>query len=106
MVRTWREPGVWQRAHEFVMQVYELAEAFPSTEKYRLVDQLCRSAISIPANIAEGHARHTTKEYIQLLYTARGSLEEARYHLLLARDLGYLTLEAYQQAEGPRRRSG
>ncbi len=99
MVRTWRELGVWQKAHKLVLQIYELVEAFPSKEKYRLVDQLCRSAISVPANIAEGHGRHTTKEYIQFLYNARGSLEETRYHLLLARDLGYLTLEAYEKAE-------
>jgi four helix bundle protein len=55
-----------------------------------LIDQLCRSAASVPANIAEGTGRKTLNEYIQYLYNARGSFEETRYHLILARDLNYI----------------
>ena len=66
-------------------------------QRYRLVDQICRSATSIPANIVEGQSRNTTKEYLQFLYNARGSLEEIRYHLLLAKDLGYLALDRYKE---------
>ena len=64
-----------------------------------MVDQITRSASSVPANIAEGQARQTTKEYIQYLYNARGSLEETRYHLLLAKDLDYLSQEDYDNLE-------
>jgi four helix bundle protein len=60
---------------------------------------LCRAAASVPANIVEGQARQTTKEYIHFLYNARGSLEETRYHLLLAKDLKLLDLDAYAKLE-------
>ena len=81
---------VWQRAHELVLEIYRVTERFQNSERFRLVDQLCRSVASIPANIAEGKGRNTLKEYIQFLYNARGSLEETKYHLLLAKDLSYL----------------
>jgi four helix bundle protein len=55
--------------------------------------------MSVPANIVEGQSRQTTKEYVQFLYQARGSVEETRYHLLLARDLGYLEANGYEPLE-------
>lgn len=82
---------VWQKSHQLVIDMYKIVSDFPDEEKFRLTDQLCRSAASIPANIAEGKGRNTINEYIQFLYTARGSVEETKYHLLLARDLGYLS---------------
>jgi len=63
------------------------------------VDQLCRAAASVPANIVEGQSRQTTREYIHYLYNARGSLEETRYHLLLARDLGILQTGEHDHLE-------
>jgi len=81
---------VWQRAHGLVLEIYKVTERFPNTERFRLTDQLCRSAASVPANIAEGKGRNTRKEYVQFLYNARGSLEETKYHLILSKDLGYL----------------
>lgn len=63
------------------------------------MDQLCRAAASVPANIVEGQSRQTTREYIQFLYNARGSLEETRYHLLLAKDLGFLKEDDYNALE-------
>ena len=72
---TWRDLEVWQRAHVLVLKIYRLTAAFPQEEKFRLADQLCRAAISVPANIVEGQARQTTKEYLQFLYHARGSVE-------------------------------
>jgi len=84
------ELKVWQEAHKLVLKVYKITKDFPKEERFRLIDQLCRSAASIPANIAEGQSRQTTKEYLQFLYTARGSVAETKYHLLLAKDLGYL----------------
>lgn len=71
--------------------------SFPPEERFRLADQICRSAISVPANIVEGQSRQTTKEYLQFLHHARGSVEETRYHLLLARDLGYMGSDGYME---------
>ena len=82
-----------------VLEVYRSAAAFPASEKFGLVDQLKRAASSIPANIVEGQSRHTTKEYLQFLYNARGSLEEVRYFLLLSRDLQFLSQQQYAAIE-------
>ena len=87
------ELEVWQKAHRLVLKIYKLTADFPNAERFRLTDQLCRSASSIPANIAEGKGRNSRKEYVQFLYIARGSLEETKYHLILSRDLGYLSPE-------------
>jgi len=87
---------VWNKAHQLTLKIYEITEKFPSEEQYRLTDQICRSASSIPANIVEGQARQTTKEYIQFLYNARGSLAETKYHLRLAKDLEYIEEEKYE----------
>lgn len=86
---------VWQLAHEFVLKIYKLTNKFPKTEKFRLTDQLCRSASSVAANIVEGNSRRHSKEYIQFLNTAYASLEETKYHLLLSKDLGYLSDKDY-----------
>lgn len=84
---------VWQLSHRLVLEI--LTRKFPSEEKFSLTDQIRRSASSVPTNIAEGNERKTKKEFIQFLYTSKGSLAETKYHLLLARDLGYMTNEEY-----------
>lgn len=91
---------VWRKAHQMTLKTYKAAEGFPQKERYRLTDQLCRSAASVPANIAEGTGRNTLKEYVQFLYTARGSIEETKYHLILSRDLGYLSSEGFDNLLG------
>ena len=98
-MESWKELKVWQKAHSLVLQIYSLTARFPNTERFRLTDQLCRAAASVPANIVEGQSRQTTKEYIHFLYNARGSLEETRYHLLLAKDLELLDLDTYARLE-------
>ena len=98
-MNNWKELKVWKKAHEMVIKIYGVTKTFPPEEIYRLVDQICRSASSVPANIVEGQSRNTTKEYLKFLYNARGSLEETRYHLLLSRDLGYLDLKRYDDLE-------
>jgi four helix bundle protein len=95
----WKELEVWKLSHEMVLDVYRLTSYFPDHEKFRLTNQLCRAASSVPANIVEGNARYSRKEYIQFLVTARASLEETRYHSLLAKDLCYLELVDYEQVE-------
>ncbi len=98
-MKTWKDLEVWRKAHTLVLKLYEIVADFPPEERFRLVDQLCRAAASVPANIVEGQSRQTTKEYIQFLYNARGSLEETRYHLLLAKDLGFLKEDDYNALE-------
>jgi four helix bundle protein len=75
---------------DMVVQVYRLTAAFPATETYRLTAQVTRSAASVPANIAEGNARGTTRDYAHFLAIAKGSLMETETFLLLAVRLGYL----------------
>ncbi len=96
---SWRNLVVWQKAHEAVLMVYRATKGFPSDERFRVTDQLCRAAASIPTNIAEGKGRGSAAEFRQFLIIARGSTEETRYLLLLAKDLGYLTDSAYSDLE-------
>ncbi len=78
----------------------ELIPRLPKEERFALTDQIRRSAQSIPANIAEGYGRFYYQENIRFCYIARGSLEETRSHLILAREMGYLTPDLVQKAEG------
>lgn len=88
---------VWQKAHKFVLNVYSVSSRFPTDEQFGLRHQLRRSAVSIPANICEGSKRHYTKEFIQFLHVAKGSLGESEYYILLAKDLGYMALTEYNE---------
>ncbi len=80
---------VWQKAHAWVLSVYRLSEGFPSKENFALTSQLRRAAMSVPANIAEGFKKRGTRDKLRYFNIAQGSLEESRYFLILARDLGY-----------------
>jgi len=87
--RNFRDLVVWQKAHEFVLAVYQLTESFPDREKFGLSHQMRRAAVSIPANIAEGFGKRSQAEKARFLNIAEGSLEESRYYLILTHDLGY-----------------
>ena len=87
---TFEDLLVWQKAHQFVLKVYRATVVFPKAELYGLVSQFRRSAVSIPANIAEGFKRTSKTEKIRFLNIVQASLEESRYVLILSRDLGYL----------------
>ncbi|MDQ3331145.1 MAG: four helix bundle protein, partial [Planctomycetota bacterium] len=78
---------VWQKAHALVLTIYRTTESFPRTETYGLTSQLRRSAVSIPANIAEGFRKRGRSDKARFLNISQGSLEETRYYLILARDL-------------------
>jgi four helix bundle protein len=80
---------VWQKAHQFVLSVYKLSDNFPNKEIYGLISQIRRAAISIAANIAEGFKKKTKPDKVKYMNIAQGSLEECRYYLILANDLGY-----------------
>jgi four helix bundle protein len=80
---------VWQKSMSLVTNVYSLTRSFPSDERFGLTSQMRRAAVSIPSNIAEGHARHTTKEYVLFVSHAEGSTAELQTQLRIAIDLGY-----------------
>ena len=86
-----RDLVVWQKVMDLAVQIYKLAGHFPPTETYRLTAQITRSAASVPANIAEGHARATAREYAHFLAIAKGSLMETETFLMLSVRLGYLS---------------
>jgi four helix bundle protein len=87
---------VWQRSHQLVLKVYEVTASFPRGEQYGLTSQLRRAASSVPANIAEGCGRDGNAELARFCRIAAGSLTEVEYHLLLAKDLGFLGAEHHQ----------
>jgi four helix bundle protein len=87
--RTFEDLIVWQKAHEFVLAVYEFTEVFPKSESYGLTSQLRRAAISIAANIAEGFKKSGKADKARFMNIGQGSIEECRYYLILARDLRY-----------------
>ncbi|MFQ5696445.1 MAG: four helix bundle protein [Terriglobia bacterium] len=93
MLKSFRELEVWQKAHALALDVYRVTEGFPDRERFGVVAQLRRAATSIPANIAEGFGRRTTRELLQCLTISNGSLEETRYFLILGSDLNYMTQE-------------
>jgi len=80
---------VWQISIDFVTSIYKLTKDFPKTEIYGLTNQMRRAAVSIPSNIAEGAARNSTKEYIQFLYIALGSVSEIDTQLIISKNLGF-----------------
>jgi len=98
-VKSFRDLRIWQTAMDLVQLVYELVRSLPREERFVLGDQMRRAAISIPANIAEGHSRRHTREYLQHLAIARGSLAELLTLALIAEQLGYATREAVTAIE-------
>ncbi|TYB35360.1 MAG: four helix bundle protein [Flexistipes sinusarabici] len=94
--RSWNDLIVWQKAHNLVLEIFEIVKTFPNEEKYCIVSQIKRSVYSVPANIVEGHSKNSNKDFIKYLYIARGSAEELKYFLLLSRDLEYLENSVYE----------
>ena len=87
--RTFRDLWAWQKAHHLTVSLYQLTSKFPRHEIFGLASQLRRSAVSVPANIAEGFKRFGKPEKIRFLNIAQASLEECRYYLILTNDLSY-----------------
>lgn len=95
-ITSFEDLRVWQDSHGLALEIYKLTRLFPKEETYGITSQLRRCSSSVPANIVEGFYRHTTREFIQFLYNARGSAGEVIYFLVLARDLGYISLYIYK----------
>lgn len=92
----YKELIVWQKSIALVKQIYRVTQSFPSEEKFGLVSQLRRAAVSIPSNIAEGQARRTTGDYIRFVSMAEGSLAEVEIQLIIAVELEFCSkLDTY-----------
>lgn len=89
-VRSYRDLIAWQKAMDLVAEIYSSTQVFPKAEMYGLVSQLRRAAVSVPSDIAEGHARQSTGEFRQFLGHALGSVAELDTQILIGEKLGYL----------------
>ena len=95
--RSFKNLILWQKAHALVLEIYKITPSLPKSEQFGIINQIQRSATSLPANIAEGYGRVSTKEKIRFLYIANGSLEETRYFLILSQHLNYSPTEKIQE---------
>ncbi|HEV2803413.1 MAG TPA: four helix bundle protein [Chthoniobacterales bacterium] len=91
--QNYKDLVVWQKGIASAKAIYQLTSTFPAEEKFGLVSQMRRAAVSIPSNIAEGQARHTTGEFIQFISHAEGSTAELETQLILSIELGFATQE-------------
>ena len=89
-IQSYRDLVVWQKSMDLAVEVYRIAKLLPRDEQFRLVSQLLRAVASIPANIAEGHARSTRKDYAKFISVSRGSTAEVETFLMLAVRVGLL----------------
>ncbi|HEX9425829.1 MAG TPA: four helix bundle protein [Pyrinomonadaceae bacterium] len=98
-MRDFRQIRVWEKAHLLTLEIYKTTLRFPREELYGLTSQLRRASASIPANIAEGFGRGGNVELARFLQIAMGSAYEVEYHVLLAKDLGFISTDSYAQLE-------
>jgi four helix bundle protein len=97
-IKSHRDLIVWQRAMQLAGEAYRVTKFFPADERFRMTSQLLRAAASVPANIAEGHARGTRKDYAHFVTIARGSLAETETFLLLAEQVGLVGSDHCKEA--------
>lgn len=90
MLKSYRELEVWQEAMDLAEGIYRVSAGFPPAERNGLTSQIRRASVSVPSNIAEGHARPTTRDFLRFLGISLGSLAEMETQMLLAHRLGYL----------------
>jgi len=90
-IKSYKDLIVWQKSVQLVTDIYSLTKKFPADERFGIIAQLNRAAVSIPTNIAEGWGRETSKNYLQFLRTSRGSVMEVQTLLIIARNLNYLS---------------
>lgn len=98
-MKSHKDLNAWKASMSLVSEIYRITGTFPKQELFGLSSQMRRAAVSIPANIAEGAARRSTREFIQFLYVAQGSLSELETQCLISEDLGYLSKETEKKIE-------
>jgi len=95
--RTFENLIAWQKAHQFVVNVYRITRTYPASEQYGLISQFQRAAVSISANIAEGYKRMGKADKLRFLNISQGSLEECRNYVILSHDIEYISDETFEQ---------
>lgn len=95
--KSYRDLDVWQRAMRLAKRIYQITQRFPGDERFGLTNQLRRSAVSVPSNLAEGHARFGAGEFSRFISITMGSVAEIETQILLSNDLGYITPELTQE---------
>ncbi len=98
-IKSFKDLKVWQKGHALVIDIYKITDKFPNNEIFGLTSQLRRAAVSITSNIAEGFSRRSSKEKSQFYFTALGSLTELQNQILIAKDIGYIKPETYEDLE-------
>lgn len=96
-MKCYRDLMVWREGIDVVAAVYAISKKFPSEERFALCDQIQRASVSVPANIAEGHARSSRKEFLHFLSISLGSLAELETHLIIADRLSYVAEEKIEE---------
>lgn len=96
-IKSFEDLNIWKEAHSLTLEIYKITKNFPKDELFGLISQIRRSSSSVACNIAEGMGRNTTKEFISFLFNSRGSLQETKYHLILAKDLAYINEETFNK---------
>jgi len=95
-INSYKDLIVWQKSIALVTEIYKLTKTFPAEEKFGIVNQLNRAVVSIPANIAEGWGRESSKNYLQFLRISRGSLMETETLLVISKNLNYIDDENFR----------
>lgn len=98
-IRSFKDLQAWKQAHDLVIQTYVLTKKFPKEELFGITNQMRRSAVSVPSNIAEGFSRNSNKEKSQFYAISKGSLTELESQFLISRDLGYVSNQDFSNVE-------
>lgn len=99
-ISSYKDLIVWKKSIELVTEIYAVSKQFPIEEKFGLVNQLNRAVVSIPANIAEGWGRESSKNYLQFLRISRGSLMEVETLMIISKNLNYIEEEKFKLVSG------
>lgn len=95
-MQDFKKLNVWEKGHLLVLETYSLTKSFPDEEKYGLISQMRRCAVSIPANIAEGTGKFTSKDTFNFFQISLGSAHELEYYFILSKDLGFIKQEEFK----------
>lgn len=95
-IKSFRDLKVWEKTHQLTLDVYKATKGFPDDERFGLTTQLRRACSSVPTNIVEGFKRQGKKDQAHFFNVAQSSLEETKYHLILAHDLSYLHSDIFE----------
>ena len=98
-MRDFRKLTIWTKGHALTLKIYALTKSYPKVETFGLVSQMCRSAYSIPSNIAEGCGRNSIPDFKRFLTIAAGSSSELEYQLFLSKDLDYIAEPVFKELQ-------